>query len=94
MENEITPSSGNVFKDLGFEAGEAETLRVRARLMTPLECYVREWDLTQMDVIKERGTGKMQDSDGNFDAVAMKRRAARRIHKRLASEGKSDRLAY
>jgi hypothetical protein len=47
-----------------------------------------------MDIIKERGTGKMQDSDGNFDAVAMKRRAARRIHKRLASEGKTDRLAY
>ena len=49
---------------------------------------------TQMDVIKERGTGKMQDSDGNFDAVAMKQRAARRVHKQLASVDEAGRLSY
>jgi len=47
MENKITPSSGNVFEDLGFEGGEAENLRVRTRLMAPQERYVRQRAITQ-----------------------------------------------
>jgi predicted XRE-type DNA-binding protein len=56
MENEITPSSGNVFDDLGFEGGEAENLRLRARLMAPLERYVRERGITQAEAGEELGT--------------------------------------
>jgi predicted XRE-type DNA-binding protein len=63
MENEITPSSGNVFEDLGFEGEEAENLRVRARLMTPLERYVRERDLTQMEAAKELDTTQARISE-------------------------------
>jgi predicted XRE-type DNA-binding protein len=63
MENEITPSSGNVFEDLGFEGGEAENLRVRARLMAPLERYVRERDLTQMEAAKELDTTQARISE-------------------------------
>jgi hypothetical protein len=36
----------------------------------------------------------MEDSDGKFDAVAAKRRAARRIHERLASADETGRLSY
>jgi len=36
----------------------------------------------------------MEDSDSNFDAVALKRRAARRIYKQLASMDETGRLAY
>lgn len=56
MENEITSSAGNVLEDLGFEAEEAENLRVRACLMAPLERYVRERDLTQIEAAKELET--------------------------------------
>jgi predicted XRE-type DNA-binding protein len=63
MENEITPSSGNVFEDLGFEGGEAENLRVRARLMAPLERYVRERGLTQMEAAKELDTTQARISE-------------------------------
>jgi predicted XRE-type DNA-binding protein len=63
MENEIIPSSGNVFEDLGFEGGEAENLRVRARLMAPLERYVRERDLTQMEAAKELDTTQARISE-------------------------------
>lgn len=63
MENEITPSSGNVFEDLGFEGGEAENLRVRARLMAPLERYVRERGVTQEEAAEELGTTQARISE-------------------------------
>ena len=56
MENEITESTGNVFEDLGFEGGEAENLRVRARLMAPLERSLREQGITQAEAAEELGT--------------------------------------
>jgi predicted XRE-type DNA-binding protein len=62
-ENEITPSSGNVFEDLGFEGGEAENLRVRARLMAPLERYVRERGLTQTEAAEELETTQARISE-------------------------------
>jgi len=63
MENEITPSSGNVFEDLGFEGGEAENLRVRARLMAPLERYVREQGITQKEAAEGLGTTQARISE-------------------------------
>jgi predicted XRE-type DNA-binding protein len=63
MENEITPSSGNVFEDLGFGGGEAENLRVRARLMAPLERYVRERGITQEEAAEELGTTQARISE-------------------------------
>jgi predicted XRE-type DNA-binding protein len=62
-DGEITSSSGNVFEDLGFEAEEADNLRVRARLMAPLERYVRERDLTQMEAAKELETTQARISE-------------------------------
>lgn len=63
VENEITSSSGNVFEDLGFEGGEAENLRVRARLMAPLERYVRERGLTQAEAAEELDTTQARISE-------------------------------
>jgi predicted XRE-type DNA-binding protein len=63
MDSGITSSTGNVFEDLGFEAEEAENLRVRARLMAPLERYVRERDLTQMEAAKELETTQARISE-------------------------------
>lgn len=63
MGTQITESSGNVFGDLGFEDGEAENLRVRARLMAPLERYVRERNITQAEVAEELGTTQARISE-------------------------------
>jgi predicted XRE-type DNA-binding protein len=40
-------STGNVFRDLGFGAEEAASLKVRAELMAELEKYIRAQRLTQ-----------------------------------------------
>ncbi len=63
MENEITESTGNVFEDLGFEGGEAENLRVRARLMAPLERFLREQGITQAEAAEELGTTQARISE-------------------------------
>jgi predicted XRE-type DNA-binding protein len=63
MESEITESTGNVFEDLGFEGGGAKNLRVRARLMAPLEHYVRERGITQAEAAEELGTTQARISE-------------------------------
>ena len=41
MGSKITPSSGNVFADLGFEPEEAEHLRIRSDLMIVLRKLIQ-----------------------------------------------------
>jgi predicted XRE-type DNA-binding protein len=43
----VTPSTGNVFRDLGFSAGEAEHLVVRADLLIQLQKALTARGLTQ-----------------------------------------------
>lgn len=43
----VTPSSGNVFRDLGFSAGEAEHLLIRADLLIQLQKAITARGLTQ-----------------------------------------------
>lgn len=45
----FTPSSGNVFLDLGFEPEEAEILAMRSQLMCELELLIhnRRWTQAQ-----------------------------------------------
>ncbi len=45
----VTKSSGNVFEDLGFDAPEAENLKLRAQLMRELETLIHDARLTQCD---------------------------------------------
>ncbi len=43
----ITPSSGNVFRDLGFSTEESEHLLIRADLLIQLQKAIAGRDLTQ-----------------------------------------------
>lgn len=43
----ITPSSGNVFRDLGFSTEESDHLLIRADLLIQLRKAIAERDLTQ-----------------------------------------------
>ena len=47
MAKKITPSTGNVFEDLGFPKEEAENLRVRSALMATIRTILEEEGLTQ-----------------------------------------------
>jgi predicted XRE-type DNA-binding protein len=47
MKVKMERSSGNVFRDLGFEPAEAESLRIRARLMVELRQLMVTRKLTQ-----------------------------------------------
>ena len=52
MSIRIRRSSGNVFRDLGFDTHEAENLRVRADLMIDLVQLIRTRSLTQARAAK------------------------------------------
>lgn len=47
MASQITPSSGNVFLDLGFDPEEAAHLEVRSTLMFTIRKLIQEQGLTQ-----------------------------------------------
>ena len=48
----VTPSSGNVFRDLGFSEREAEHLTVRADLLIQLQKVVAARGVTQAQLAK------------------------------------------
>ena len=48
----VTPSTGTVFRDLGFSADEAEHLLVRAELLIPLQKALASRGLTQAKAAK------------------------------------------
>src|SRR3954454_500635 len=52
MDVKITPSSGNVFTDLGFDEDEAEHLRLRSTLMAELRKLIQDRKLTQAGAAK------------------------------------------
>jgi predicted XRE-type DNA-binding protein len=52
MDVKITPSSGNVFTDLGFGEEEAEHLRLRSTLMIEVRKLIEESKLTQAGAAK------------------------------------------
>jgi predicted XRE-type DNA-binding protein len=49
---QITPSTGNVFRDLGFSSEEAQHLRIRADLLIQLQKAITSRGLTQMKSAK------------------------------------------
>jgi predicted XRE-type DNA-binding protein len=63
MAVKITKGSGNVFRDLGFSAVEAEHLRVRAELMRALERLITRRRLTQAQAAKLLGVSQPRVSD-------------------------------
>jgi predicted XRE-type DNA-binding protein len=52
MEMKITPSSGNVFRDLGFDEDEAEHLRIRSTMMIAVRRLIEDRGLTQAEAAK------------------------------------------
>ena len=53
MSEQITNSSGNVFKDLGFDTQEAENLRIRSELMLAIKQIVKKKGWTQAEAAKK-----------------------------------------
>ena len=63
MKLKITPSSGNVFRDLGFRHDEAEHLLVRADLMIQVQKLIASRRLKQRAVAKILGVTQPRVSD-------------------------------
>ncbi|MBI4481934.1 MAG: XRE family transcriptional regulator [Acidobacteria bacterium] len=63
MKMKIVPSSGNVFRDLGFSPEEAEHLRVRSILMLHVQEIVRGRRLRQAQAAKILGVTQPRVSD-------------------------------
>jgi predicted XRE-type DNA-binding protein len=63
MKLKITPSTGNVFRDLGFRREEAEHLLVRADLMIQIQKLVASRSLKQRAAAKTLGVTQPRVSD-------------------------------
>jgi predicted XRE-type DNA-binding protein len=63
MKAKITPSSGNVFSDLGFGDEEAEHLQIRSTLMIAVHNIISDRKLTQVDAAKLFGVSQPRVSD-------------------------------
>ena len=63
MRNQITPSSGNVFLDLGFSEEEAAHLEVRSTLMFTIRQLIQDRGLTQAKAAKLLGVSQPRISD-------------------------------
>ena len=62
-EARITPSSGNVFRDIGFPPAEAEHLLIRSDLMTAIGSLIQERGLTQARAARLFGVTQPRVSD-------------------------------
>ena len=90
----IQRSTGNVFRDLGFAAKEAESLRLRAELMVEVRRLIQARKLTQRSAASLLGVTQPRISDlirGKIDLfsidtlVNMLARAGMRIQLRVAT---------
>lgn len=63
MNVKITPSSGNVFTDLGFDVDEAEHLRLRSTLMIEVRKIIEARKLTQAEAARLFGVKQPQISN-------------------------------
>jgi len=63
MKMKLTRSSGNVFKDLGFPAEEAEHLKIRSNMMAHLRELIASRGLKQADAAALFGVTQPRVSD-------------------------------
>ena len=63
MTTKIRPSSGNVFRDLGFDAEEATNLKLRSDLMIRLSKLIEARGLTQAQAAEVFGVTQPRVSD-------------------------------
>ena len=74
MGSTITPSSGNVFTDLGFGPEEAEHLRIRSDLMIALRQLIEDRRLTQIEAARVFGVTQPRISNlvrGSIDLFSI-----------------------
>jgi predicted XRE-type DNA-binding protein len=74
MDIKITPSSGNVFADLGFSEEEAEHLRLRSTLMIEIRKLIEGRGLTQAEAAKLFGVTQPRISNlvrGRIDLFSL-----------------------
>ncbi len=62
-ERKITPSSGNVFSDLGFDDAESQVLALRADLMAQLDKQIKARKMTQVAASRLLGVSQSRVSD-------------------------------
>lgn len=70
----VTPSSGNVFTDLGFDPGEAAVMGLRADLMARLRVLVQAEGWTQAQAAERFGIAQSRVSDllrGKWDKFSL-----------------------
>ncbi len=73
----ITPKSGNVFEDLGFEPREAAKLKIKAQLMCQISEWIKEKQLKQeeasslLHVTRPRVSDVMRGKTGKFTIDAL-----------------------
>jgi predicted XRE-type DNA-binding protein len=91
--NDSTPSSGNVFVDLGFSPEEAALMTMRAKLMTDLRDLLADRGWTQAQAAAALGVSQSRISDlvrGKWQQfsldmlVTLAVRAGRRVQVELA----------
>lgn len=63
IKTKITPSSGNVFADLGFDEAEAQVMAMRADVMIALEKTIRSRGMTQSAAASLLGVSQARVSD-------------------------------
>lgn len=89
----VTASSGNVFTDLGFDAGEAAVMGLRADLMARLRVLVQTEGWTQAQAAERFGIAQSRVSDlvrGKWDKfsldmlVTLATRAGRKVELAVA----------
>jgi len=100
MTMKVQQSTGNVFRDLGFAAKEAESLRLRAELMAEVRRLIQARKLTQRSAAGLLGVTQPRISDlirGKIDLfsidtlVNMLARAGMRVQLRIAGAGRGRR---
>lgn len=70
----VTPSSGNVFLDLGFDEAEAQVMALRADLMAQLARQIKVRRLTQVEAAELLGVSQSRVSDlarGKFEKFSL-----------------------
>lgn len=94
MKEKITPSSGNVFADLGFDPAEALILKMRSSLMNDLRACIEKDGLTQMAAAERLGISQSRVSDlvrGKWEKfslemlITLESRLGRKVNLELAA---------
>lgn len=74
MKEKITPSSGNIFVDLGFPPEEVAILTMRSELMVNLRKTIEKRGWTQAEAAKALGIAQPRVSDlvcGKWDKFSL-----------------------